>query len=130
MTCSKIVEVPFNKLNAHTQNYKWGFPCHFYLFPSVHKYNYIFNIFSFFFFAMEAQSICGIIFKEFEDWNSQEMPLWGCKSSRKPLNWRGYVKVLNNFLLINSMNMSPLSDAPQFRQNMPQVFFFKLRPGK
>jgi len=35
-----------------------------------------------------------------------------CEAARKPLNWRGYVKVLNNFLFINSMNMSPLSDTP------------------
>lgn len=51
-------------------------------------------------------------------------------SRKKATFGEGYVKVLNNFLVHNSLNMSSLSDTPLFRQNMPQVFFFKLRSGK
>lgn len=58
---------------------------------------------------MEAQSICGVIFKEFEDWNSQKKSV--CEAARlfKKSDFtreshlicgEGYVKILNNFWFI------------------------------
>lgn len=57
---------------------------------------------------MEAQSICGVIFKELEDWNSQKSLCEAARLLKKSdltresqlICGEGYEKILNNFWFI------------------------------